>query len=277
MSFSERMGIVTKRTELQSDWMSPELQISLWNALDEAIWKTGGFTHLQHGSPKIMLYSQQLWFHFFRKPTDERPFGGYQVLQEIRKWFFDAPWYAVYDFIEFTLGLCSSYSYKRVRPLLSEILQRELSGYTIIDDRIVPITDQNEIDEVTEAIDQSPYAGARTHLRQALKHMSDRENPDYRNSVKESVSAVESAARELTGNTKATLGEALSAMERAGEIHGALKAGFSALYGYTSDADGIRHGMVGQNELSVADAKYFLVACAAFVNYLAAKHAAIPR
>ena len=45
----------------------------------------------------------------------------------------------------------------------------------------------------------------------------------------------------------------------------------SNLYGYTNDADGIRHAMLEQPNLTAADAKYFLISCTAFVNYLKSK------
>ncbi len=54
-------------------------------------------------------------------------------------------------------------------------------------------------------------------------------------------------------------------------LHGALKEGFSNLYGYTSSAEGIRHALLDESELSFEDAKFMLVSCSAFVNYLIVK------
>lgn len=81
------------------------------------------------------------------------------------------------------------------------------------------------------------------HLNTALKHLSDKENPIYRNSVKESVSAVEAICKIYTKNERSTLGDALTKLEREGSIHPALKKAFSSLYGYTSDSAGIRHSL----------------------------------
>ena len=50
-----------------------------------------------------------------------------------------------------------------------------------------------------------------------------------------------------------------------------MKASLSSLYGYTSDADGIRHAMLDEPSLSFTDAKFMLVVCTAFVNYLTGK------
>jgi hypothetical protein len=75
----------------------------------------------------------------------------------------------------------------------------------------------------------------------------------------------------LTGNPKATLGQALKQIEKDNNIHPALKSSFSSLYGYTSDADGIRHALLEDDNLNQEDAKFMLVACSAFINYLKQK------
>lgn len=56
-------------------------------------------------------------------------------------------------------------------------------------------------------------------------------------------------------------------------IHPALKKGFSNIYGYTSDASGIRHALLDEPNLDFENAKYMLVSCSAFINYLASKAA----
>ena len=82
---------------------------------------------------------------------------------------------------------------------------------------------------------------------------------------------MEVMAKLLSGNEKATLDDALKALEKSGRLHRALRQGFSALYGYTSDADGIRHAMLQEPNLSPADAKFFLLSCTSFTNYLKAQ------
>ena len=42
---------------------------------------------------------------------------------------------------------------------------------------------------------------------------------------------------------------------------------------YTSDAAGIRHALLEDPNLDAEDAKFMLVACSAFINYLWAKAA----
>lgn len=55
------------------------------------------------------------------------------------------------------------------------------------------------------------------------------------------------------------------------KLHSALKSGFSSIYGYTSDSDGIRHGLSEDPNLDYEDALFMLTACSAFVNYLRVK------
>lgn len=51
-------------------------------------------------------------------------------------------------------------------------------------------------------------------------------------------------------------------------IHPALEGAWSKMYGWTSDAEGIRHAAVEAAEADQAIAKYMLITCSAFVTYL---------
>ncbi|GAI53088.1 unnamed protein product, partial [marine sediment metagenome] len=55
------------------------------------------------------------------------------------------------------------------------------------------------------------------------------------------------------------------------DLHPALEKAFDSLYGYTSDEGGIRHALMGVPDLDFEDAKFMLVSCAAFINYLKLK------
>ena len=103
--------------------------------------------------------------------------------------------------------------------------------------------------------------------------MARKPTPDYRNSIKESISAVEAICAAITGDSKATLGEALKVIDSEAPLHGALRSAIEKLYGYTSDADGIRHALMTETKLEQEDAIFMLVACSAFVSYVIAKRA----
>jgi len=159
---------------------------------------------------------------------------------------------------------------ERFRKTCNGVLEEELSGYRFVGGQIAQITSEEEISEIEEAL-QTPLKSVRTHIEKSLELLSDKKSPDYRNSIKESISAVEAICRLITKNDKATLGQALKEVETKIALHGALKKGFSSLYGYTSSADGIRHALLEEAKLNFEDAKFMLVSCSAFVNYLIAK------
>ena len=91
------------------------------------------------------------------------------------------------------------------------------------------------------------------------------------------ICAVEAMSRAIAGKPSATLGDALRKIEKSGAIkwHPSLGKAFEQLYGYTNDADGIRHALKDAGDLPVEDATFMLVACSAFVNYLTAKAAEV--
>ncbi|MGI8720100.1 MAG: hypothetical protein ACR2KF_06210 [Nitrososphaeraceae archaeon] len=72
-----------------------------------------------------------------------------------------------------------------------------------------------------------------------------------------------------------TLGKALKQIERQGSIKlpASLKQAFEIFYGYSSTSQGIRHsyGLTEEPDLKQDDARYFLVTCSSFVNYLTSK------
>ena len=59
-------------------------------------------------------------------------------------------------------------------------------------------------------------------------------------------------------------------------IHPAMENAFTSLYGYTSDEGGIRHAEgLFESNVTFEEAKYMLVSCCAFVNYLIAEYGKI--
>lgn len=155
---------------------------------------------------------------------------------------------------------------------INNLFKKEFVGYRFLGEFIIPISDDIEVNSINEALSIN-YEGPRNHINNALALFSNREKPDYKNTIKESISAVESICQIITGDDKATLGKALNKLQENGlNLHPARRKAFSELYGYTSDQGGIRHaeGMFA-SEVSFEEAKYMLVSCCAFVNFLIAE------
>ncbi|MEO3692234.1 AbiJ-NTD4 domain-containing protein [Roseateles paludis] len=274
-SFSQRKGLKPIAEVAQVGSMNDVLRNALWNALDFAFWSTDGFLYGHHGGHgEIENFSRLLWAQYFKQPVDSRPGYGYTnrgrlILDEIRKYYFGCKWNEVYDFLEFLVRVYSKEK-PRLADFLNRVLEGELAGYKFIDGTLVDITDPQESQMLAEALTDTRFKPVATHLERALGLLADRKQPDYRNSIKESISAVEAMARIVSENPKATLGEALKVLEKKGHLHPALKDGFSKLYGYTNDDDGIRHAMLEEPNIDQSDARYFLLSCTSFVNYLKA-------
>ena len=152
---------------------------------------------------------------------------------------------------------------------LNALFEEEFVGYRMIGYEITPITNEVEINEIKTSLDIE-FEGCKSHIKKGLCLLSDREKPDYKNSIKESISAVESICQIICKDDKATLGNALNKLEENGiKLHRSLKEAFLKLYGYTSDEGGIRHAEgLFESNVSFEDAKFCLVSCCAFVNYL---------
>ena len=164
---------------------------------------------------------------------------------------------------------------------VNEVLEEENSAFRFIDKFIAPISNEIKTEEIECALQRTKsftaFHGANKHLTTALERFSDKQNPDYRNCIKEAISAVEAVCRHFIGES--TLGDALKRLESKGLIiNPALKQGFEKIYGYTNGKDGIRHAWSEYGvETDFNDAKFALVTCSAFVNYLIAKTDKNPR
>ncbi|MCX6769753.1 MAG: hypothetical protein NT051_03680, partial [Candidatus Micrarchaeota archaeon] len=127
------------------------------------------------------------------------------------------------------------------------------------------------VEKALELAKQNKLTGIEKHIEAAVSKLADRKNPDYRNSIKESISAVEAIVNRICG-TEASLGDALKTLDKKLTLHGALKSGFSSIYGYTSDPKtGIRHFMLDEPNIGQEDAIFMLISCSAFINYLMIK------
>lgn len=274
MKFSERQGLLPIRSVLQSDGVDEPLRNGLWDALhffffgNEKDWVDA------EDSEHLMAFNR-IWHLHFRKPVDTLPGTVGAIRAELRAYFFRSDWFAVYDLVEFLEGELKEDRAKSFAKFVNTVLERELSAYRLVEGQVIPISSEEEVSSIEGAFrNTSRLIGPQTHLKSAIAHLASRGSPDFRNSIKESISAVESVCKLIAGKPKATLGEALQALEKGGVIHPALKQSFNALYGYTSDSDGIRHAMTDAPNVGLIDAKYMLVSCTGFINYLVGKAAA---
>lgn len=272
--FSQRIGKAEINTDIQLDYINEELKNGLWNVVFTYILEPIRNTNFLHNS-RYRDFIQSLWLNHFKEPLDKIPSGTGLIRLELRERFFNWHYLEVYDFIDFIVRADNlPFQIEQFIEGCNLILKRELSGYRFVNGELAPITNELEINGIEQAIDNSRkqnFIGVNLHLSNALNKLSDRQNPDYRNSIKESISAVESICQQITGETNAELGKAIKKLKEILPIHGALEQGFIKLYGYTSNDDGIRHAMMEEDNLDQEDALYMLISCSSFVSYLMVK------
>lgn len=270
-TFSQRHGYSPLESAFQRESIDSALRTKLWNILKITIWDRYDSHNRDYDAltRRIDQLIRRLWFNYFNRDLDQlpkfyEPYGNKGAYDTLKDFFFSCQWFEVYDLLETIANDKSELLADEARKWINNTLEDHNAAYRFVGTEIAEITDMNEIQaiEVALATASSPV---RTHLDASLRMLSDKEAPDYRNSVKESISAVEAACRLISGDASATLGDALKHVEN---LHPAMSRAFSSLYGYTSDASGIRHSLTDETTITYADAKFMLVACSAFVSYL---------
>jgi hypothetical protein len=277
MTFSQRIGKEPVSKPLQLEAVDKDLKNSLWNIVHRYLIIDGLETELRNhqwelAASKYRAFFVDMWHYLLKWPLTSLDTNTHRALNQVREWYFgNMPWHKVYDFVEFVA--------RYVRDKWAYIghcnltLERESSGYRFVEDKLAQITNTEEIEAIEAATKRNvgPLAPVGEHISSALRLLSDRTQPDFQNSIKESISAVESACGLITEAPNDGLAKALEKLGSTAKLHGALVEGFKRIYGYTSDADGIRHGMIEESGCDFEDAKDMLVSCSAFANYLIAK------
>ena len=285
--FSHRHNLAETQPIIMGNEISEEVVNAIGTCYD-MLCRRLMYIHNNSLQPYLVNFLQQdiereLWIHFANRRLSDFDSGGryYLIFDELLTKA-GLPWNQILDLAEYVCKWVSVNveKYRYLEELLKEFegnLNNEFDrldyGYRVVNHCIVDITSEEEMAAISEAIENSKD-NVSEHLQRAVMHYSARPNPDVRNSIKESISAVEAVCRELTGET--TLGKALKHLEDNGVvIHKMLKEGFTKFYIYTNDADsGIRHALMDDEEAYVPskdEAYYMLVACSTFVNYLRRK------
>ena len=289
--FSDRNGIKPENVEIQLKDFDKRTRVQLQNKINNMYAKTYNYG-LNELDSEIQEFFRYVLGEIYAEPTDvQKRYYATDIFLIINNTINKDSYDEVLTVIEALVQYWDSYmqectvddfieynesANRTLYEEANEVFEREYIGYRFIDEKITPISDKYEVAAVNEAL-QNIYQPVREHISKANSLLADRENPDYENSIKESISAVEAICEIITllHGKEATLGNMLKHLEDKGVyIHPALKSAFNILYGYTSEASGIRHAKnLGGEDSTFAEAKYMLVACSAFVNYLIALNA----
>ncbi|MDX1920906.1 MAG: hypothetical protein SFU25_09265 [Candidatus Caenarcaniphilales bacterium] len=279
-SFSERHGYKPIKI-LQLESIDKDLRISLVNVIHQNFfdkhfaWFMAGPGGRAPLSISLSLFEfqfkKEIW-KYLKQNISEIDNSNFNFDHQFTNNFNNLSWYEVYDCLEFIAkNYPDSDKTQNFINDCNKVFEQENSGYRFIGNIISPITSQVEINEIEEALPKADdlYKVSSDHIERALELLSDKTNFDYRNSIKESISAVESICALLNEQKKPNLDEALKLLKDS--THGNFRSAIRQLYSWTSDDNGIRHPLMDESNLTYEEAKFMLVVCSAFVNYLKAK------
>jgi Hpt domain len=150
---------------------------------------------------------------------------------------------------------------------MNEQLSDYSSAYRIIGDEFVPISDDEQFKEIERAL-EVPLKPVKEHLKKALHFLKGPSLTAALDSIRESIHAVESMCKILTKEENDSLGQALKKLKGKMSIPKDLEESLHKLYGFTSNAQGVRHAVFDEPNLTLREARFMLVACSAFVTYL---------
>jgi len=267
--FSSRYNYQPKKIK-KIDEIDEVVKNRIWNLFNKCV-------NFLRGETESDIFIEKLWDGFFKGKINDLQCTGYTYdtgtiysLSDIENKFFQLEWYKYYDFLEFLMK----------EPLLKDIVVEEANKIfneeniecRIINYLVVPMMEKEEITEIEQAQKlNNRYENVTTNLRKALELYAKRPEPDYKNSIKESISAIEALARVITNNPLATLGKLIKQLP----VHPAFRDGLNKIYGWTCDEGGIRHSQKDYKdylESGEDEARFMLVLAHAFVNYIIKKY-----
>jgi hypothetical protein len=159
---------------------------------------------------------------------------------------------------------------------MNELLAEQGCAYRFISEQLAPLTNALEMAEVTLTA-ESAIGPVADHIRAALALLPP--NPDHsaRNSIKESISAVEAALKHLTGDATATLGEGLKLFAKKYQLDQSIYRAIEQIYAFTNSPSGMRHAKTKEApDVTIDQARLMVVVCSALSNHLIALASSAP-
>lgn len=273
-NFSQRMGL-TSLVPIQKESINESLRNGAWTVIYELLVNDIESSLTGYEPPqwrgKAVGYIRSIWIDFFKLAADSISWNPNDDMAFLRQRFYKFKWNEFYDFIEFFAHLVDDYNRRSLIETFNTLFQRENSAYQFVNERVVEVVSSNEIAsiEATKNLPDQTFE----HIKKSSQFLFDRVNPDYRNSVKESVSAVESFMRIITNSDK-PLGDILRTknldmIESHPALMSAIKEFITKIYGYSSDESGVRHSLKeNHRDVTRDEAIFILVSVSAVMNYM---------
>lgn len=289
LSFSRAQGYECVPSQLKLEELPDKARLRLWNLFHRSMNFTRFMAPTNRGTISMFYVDpNSVWrnilldlhCNYFVRPIPNEPANCRIYDQEIVTNEFK-PIFLTHDFNK-VFDLLTEIMRNKKCPNeyiseVSKIFRDNRLAYFVLTDApvtIFPHATEQEGESIMHAFNDVAslgMGGAKSHLRSAGEAIN---RSEWAESIRHSISAVESVARQLDPNASKDLRFALRTLRENHELHPALEQAFNKLYGYTSDEGGIRHALLEDATARVGseEAIFMFGACASFVTYLCSKH-----
>ena len=184
----------------------------------------------------------------------------------------EADWHEFYDIAEALYEVAKESSWhnsaaaKKFERRLNDFFVENGIGWELCNGKITyrgSEAFEKSTHEVPDRLDESGFQSAAKEMREALKDISRRPDPDITGAIQHAMAALEVAAREVTSQPKPTLGKLVSALG----LPEPLDQAVSKIWGYASEHG--RHILEQQQTPSPAEAELIVSVAGALCAFIA--------
>jgi len=204
--------------------------------------------------------------------------GGDFIRNEMLTHIQRAKWYEIYDIIEEFYQYFLSRDQRGVtdgasreyEEAINKLLIRANVGWEMVDGQLQARSDEESqrlFNDAVEALGSAGFSTSTDELREAIRDISRRPEPDITGAIQHAMGALEAVARVVSDEPKMTLGEIIKA--HAELFPKPLDDALQKMWGYSSNEGG-RHGKEG-HELGYEEAFLVVSVVVALCPYLLSK------
>jgi hypothetical protein len=229
--------------------------------------------------PLDITETHQAFIGLIREESDPWDFDNDSTWGALTYHLKECGWAEFYDFVELVGSLLlekddeipfdQSFHFKDYQSQTNALLAEDGIGWTLNEKsqlvRVHPKVLADSLASVEKKLGEN-FENARVHYQKATQYLH-RHPIDEANSIKEIISAVESAARVIVPKAS-TLGDAIKRMRRDPRFNPSLLDPLEKFYAFTNGSPLVRHGHAAGARPGVAEAELALLLGVAYIRYL---------
>lgn len=196
------------------------------------------------------------------------------VWEEVQQLIANCTWHRVYDIAETIYESLEQSNIEKANKFsnrLNQYFREKGIGWEMHDGQIIFRGTENFASTTETAVESLEEAGlnsAANEIREAVQDISRRPKPDITGAVQHAFAALESTSREVTGNSKRTLGQNIRDLDLPNPLDSAIEK----LWGYASNRG--RHIQEGK-DIQADEAELMVIIACATCTFLLKRNAKI--